>query len=197
MAIVLILFFPILFGFYEKYGTLVVFSLSILLPLAFRLPYSDFKRWLPCMILGIVFADRDLLPYLRNQLLKKAKVRNFFVSLIILILSIYLTDSLTPLAKGNFVPSTTVLSVGAIITFAYTYLRQRYVWRGLAFLGRHSMNMFLTHTFIRGSWYHNFIYGFKYAWLDTLVLLVITVLLSICIEYLKKITGYNKLLPMN
>lgn len=37
------------------------------------------------------------------------------------------------------------------------------------------------------------IYSFKYAWLDTLVLLVITLLLSIIIEKIKDVSGYNRM----
>ena len=56
------------------------------------------------------------------------------------------------------------------------------------------MNMFLTHTMIRGYWYHDFTYSFNSAWLDTLVLLVITVIVSIVIENVKRMCGYNRLI---
>lgn len=62
----------------------------------------------------------------------------------------------------------------------------------LIFLGRHSINIFLVHTFIRDHFFHDFIYSLKYFWLIIIVLLGTSVLLSILIEWMKKVTGYNQ-----
>jgi membrane-bound acyltransferase YfiQ involved in biofilm formation len=64
----------------------------------------------------------------------------------------------------------------------------------LAFIGKHSMNIFLAHNFVRIVWYYDFTYSFKSWWLITLVLLAISIVLSICIEALKKLLRYDKLL---
>lgn len=66
-------------------------------------------------------------------------------------------------------------------------------WRILAFIGKHSLNIFLIHTFIFKYYFSDFVYSFKYAGLITIVLLVISLFLSILIEQLKKILAYNKL----
>lgn len=58
---------------------------------------------------------------------------------------------------------------------------------GGAFLGKHSMNMYMLHTFVCGYFFKDFIYGFKYPILIFFVLLVITLGLSVIIEYIKKI----------
>lgn len=53
------------------------------------------------------------------------------------------------------------------------------------------MNMFLTHTLIRTTFFQDFSYSFGNAWLNVLVLLVITVLISMVIEALKKLVHFS------
>lgn len=56
------------------------------------------------------------------------------------------------------------------------------------------MNMFLIHTIIFEYYFTDFIYGFK-NWVFVLFALFATsLLISIVIEALKKISGYNKLI---
>lgn len=64
----------------------------------------------------------------------------------------------------------------------------------LQFLGKHSMNIFLTHTFIRQYYLRDFTYSFKHFLLIILVLTVVSVGISFVIEFLKKITRYNVLI---
>lgn len=63
----------------------------------------------------------------------------------------------------------------------------------LKFLGKHSTNIFLIHTFIYYYFYPYFIYSFKKDWLILLVTLAISTGVSIIIEILKKVFCYNYL----
>ena len=69
----------------------------------------------------------------------------------------------------------------------------KYINDILMYLGKHSMNIFLIHTFIRAHYLNTFTYSFKYPALIVLVLLVFSLILSIIIEAMKKYSGYNKL----
>lgn len=62
----------------------------------------------------------------------------------------------------------------------------------LLFCGRHSMNIFLVHTFIRYVFFADFIYGFRYFWLIALVLFSISAGISVVIEFLKRCVGYER-----
>ncbi len=55
----------------------------------------------------------------------------------------------------------------------------------LAFIGRHSMNIYLVHTFFYMSLWRDFIYSFKYAGLIFIALLVTTLLYSMVLEFIK------------
>ncbi len=66
--------------------------------------------------------------------------------------------------------------------------------RPLSFLGKHSMNIYLTHTFIRLYYLRDFTYSFKFFIIIICVLLCISLIISITIEWIKKATGYNALI---
>lgn len=75
------------------------------------------------------------------------------------------------------------------------YKVQLWRWLRLIFesLGKHSMNMFLIHTFIFCYWFKDYIYITKNPILILLSLLVSTYLLSVAIEWTKQKIGFYKL----
>lgn len=84
----------------------------------------------------------------------------------------------------------TVFIVLAVVSLCRITSR-RFV--AMQYVGMHSMNMYLTHTFIFGYFFHDFIYGFKYPVLIFLALFATSLLLSICIEFVKTRIGFYKL----
>jgi len=56
------------------------------------------------------------------------------------------------------------------------------------------MNIFMFSSFIRGIFFGAFTYSFEHWLLIDLVLLMTSILSSVVIEFIKKITGYNRLL---
>ena len=62
----------------------------------------------------------------------------------------------------------------------------------LHFLGKHSMNMFLTHTMFRAVYFHDFMYSFYSMWLDYIALIIVSVLVSVAIEIVKKTDKISK-----
>ena len=69
-------------------------------------------------------------------------------------------------------------------------------WVGaiLALLGKHSMNMFLIHTFIFYFWFTDYIYITRNPLLILLSLMVSSLLCSVAIERVKNMVGFYKLL---
>lgn len=63
-----------------------------------------------------------------------------------------------------------------------------------AFLGKHSMNMYMVHTFIFGYFFSSFIYGFKYPILIFMALLFSSLGVSITLEYVKHRIGFYSLI---
>ena len=63
----------------------------------------------------------------------------------------------------------------------------------LEFIGVHSFNIFLFHTFIYYYYFPTFIYGFGNPVLIFAVLLGVCLLISVGIEKLKEVIGFNKI----
>jgi len=63
----------------------------------------------------------------------------------------------------------------------------------MAFLGRHSMNIYMIHTFISGYFFHDFIYGLKYPVLMFAALLSASIIISALIETIKGKCGFYRL----
>ena len=65
--------------------------------------------------------------------------------------------------------------------------------RGLLnYLGSHSTNIFLTHTYILGTFFHEEIYSLQYWALIILAVIISSLFVSVIIEYLKYLTCYRK-----
>lgn len=65
----------------------------------------------------------------------------------------------------------------------------------LIFFGKHSMNIFLIHTFIQSVFFMDFIFGFKHFLLIAAVLFGISLAISVLIiEPLKKLVRFDKLM---
>lgn len=62
----------------------------------------------------------------------------------------------------------------------------------LMILGKHSMNLFFIHTFICVYYFRKFIFSFYYPIVVFGILLLITMLMSLSIEQLKKIIRYKR-----
>lgn len=64
----------------------------------------------------------------------------------------------------------------------------------ISFVGKHSMNIYLVHTFFYMALWQKYIYYFKYAGITFLLLLVSCLLYSVALELIKRVTGLKKLL---
>lgn len=84
----------------------------------------------------------------------------------------------------------TVFIVLAVVSLCRVTGRR---FTAMQYVGKHSMNMYLTHTFIFGYFFHDFIYGFKFPILIFLALFATSLLLSICIEFVKRRIGFYRL----
>lgn len=89
--------------------------------------------------------------------------------------------------------SDSLLVVGMAL-FLYKVPLKTCIQNALEALGRHSMNMFLTHTFIFYFWFSKFIYITRNPFLIFLSLLISCYLLSLFIEWTKRKVKFYKLL---
>ena len=98
-------------------------------------------------------------------------------------------------SKEDDVRFTTVLvgiSAFCIVVFIHRYIGRGIVGKVLMFFGKHSANIFLIHFFIY-IYYSDFVYSTGNVLIIWLILLVVSCVCSMVVEFLKKCSGYNRL----
>lgn len=183
-AVLLIFTMPMLYLLYRKFRYLLL-PVFCLLP-AVTLTVSNivlFAELLPSAVLGIAFAYEGWFAPAKD---KKARAARFALFVV-----------LFGLCYGLAVYVNMIF--GYLLAFTipcmifYGICSVPVLSKVLAFLGKYSMNIFLTHTFIYYYFYTDFIYSFRRDWLILLVLLGTSLGVAIVLELLKKVTGYRRL----
>ncbi len=197
--VVMIVFFPLIFKISERFGYVVMGLMIILLPRVANIGFPGTKNifsFALAYVLGMAFAKYNLFEKQMNiNPFKKYKViwdiLLFFVYIILFGLIVYITQRLGRKYLWEF---NYCIAPVIVILFCNRYFRRIPILNyALMYIGSHSLNIFLIHTFIRWVYLKDFIYSFKYAILIPFVLLAITLAISIFVELLKRLVGYDKL----
>lgn len=194
LAIVLIMIFPFVHSIMEKYQWIVVVA-SIIVPRACGFGQStDLFRYLLAYTLGMYFAQHDLLARIKEKFMEQnvvGKPLSLIVSLIGLAVIIKCRQNAW--IGWKYLDFWDGFAAMYVIVLSYIYiLNGKWIVKGLGFLGKHSMNIFLIHSFYRDVFFHKFTYSFYYAWLDYIVLMAISLVTSIVLEWFKKLIRYEK-----
>ena len=194
LAIVLIMIFPFVHSIMEKYQWVVVVA-SIIVPRACGFGQStDLFRYLLAYTLGMYFAQHDLLARIKEKFMEQnvaGKLLSLIVSLIGLAVIIKCRQNAW--IGWKYLDFWDGFAAMYMIVISYIYiLNGKWIVKGLGFLGKHSMNIFLIHSFYRDVFFHEFTYSFYYAWLDYIVLMAISLVTSIVLEWCKKLIRYEK-----
>lgn len=198
LAIVLIMIFPFVHSIMEKYQWVVVVA-SIIVPRACGFGQStDLFRYLLAYTLGMYFAQHDLLARIKEKFMEQnvaGKLLSLIVSLIGLAVIIKCRQNAW--IGWKYLDFWDGFAAMYVIVNSYIYiLNGKWIVKGLGFLGKHSMNIFLIHSFYRDVFFHEFTYSFYYAWLDYIVLMAISLVTSIVLEWFKKLIRYEKFIEL-
>ena len=182
LAIVIIALIPLIIKMYNKYGFIVSSVVIFFVTHTFAIDNFNMTRWIFTVLLGIVVADKNILVRLKNLKLFGIKNTNinkcikFVINTAILVLLVYLRQKMDDTLfefKDGFIPF-------FVIYYCYEFITPlKYVSNVFAYLGKHSMNIFLLHTFIRSTYFKSFTYSFKYPLIIVLVLLILSLGVSI------------------
>lgn len=196
LAFTLIVIIPLLIKCYQHLGFVYLFLVFSFLARQLNLLDSSLIQWLPAVILGIFFADKNLLVKFRDfSIIKNSMVLNKCLKftlelLIILAMIVFRQSGFSSIffeIKNGLIPV-------FIICYIYEFIAPiKIINTMLAYIGKHSMNIFLIHTIIRANCFRDFTYSFKYPILIITVLLLISLLISIILEGIKRLINYNKL----
>ena len=194
LAIVLIMIFPFVHSMMEKYQWIVVVA-SIIVPRACGFGQStDLFRYLLAYTLGMYFAQHDLLTRIKERFMEQNMARKLLSLIVSLIgLAVIIKCRQNAWIGWKYLDFWDGFAAMYVIVISYIYiLNGKWIVKGLGFLGKHSMNIFLIHSFYRDVFFHEFTYSFYYAWLDYIVLMAISLVTSIVLEWFKKLIRYEK-----
>lgn len=199
-VVIMIAFFPLMFSLGEKFSYFVISIGFIILPRIIGTDFPGSKNvfsFVLAFIFGMMFAKYDLFAkqdkfilFKKNKLLTDIVL--FFVYMILFFLIVFVTDRLGRkyLWELNYCIDPVI-----VILFCNRYLKRIPVLnKTLMFIGSHSLNIFLIHTFIRYVYLNDFMYSFKYAILIPFILLAMTLVISVVVELIKKLIRYDKMI---
>lgn len=204
LAIVIIVILPYIVMFYKKYGSFMTLSIACVFSMLFPVhvknstdlgTYCFLPVYILTICLGIIAADKNMLAKMKEKKLCKNSILNKIIKFILYIavlavLFFYRNKSLGTDALPVFEGIIPVILIGFLFEFVNVIPVLSTI---LKFLGKHSMNIFLIHNFIRYSWYSDKIYSCGDIYTIFLALLLTSLAASIVLELIKKLIRFNDL----
>ncbi len=193
LAIIIVIITPIFYVIMKKFGSIPLFVITFCLCGFYKDENYDMVRWLFTLALGMYSAEYNILAKFAQKKIVKSSVWDYIIKFIaftgILILCIKFRE------KGDYTVS--YIRDGIIpmfvVLYSFTILAKIPVLnKVLIYLGKHSMNIFLFHTFLRAYFLKDFIYSFKYPIVIVTVLTVLSLICSIIMEFVKEKIHYKQ-----
>jgi peptidoglycan/LPS O-acetylase OafA/YrhL len=183
LIICLYFFFPFLYFAGKKHSILLLIVSVVIWK--FNLPIFPeiIRNWLFVFSLGIVYSlNIDKINNFLNKINTWLLLGLLFVSLLALFC---IRQNLIVHIQG--IPTDGFICLNIIILAILTIRSIHIVNSMLQFLGKHSMNIYMVHTFIYHYFFGDYIYLFKYPLVIFAVLMLCSLGISIVVEYLKNI----------
>ena len=190
LIIYLYLLFPLLFFVVKKWKWVSLFIGVVVWFVNFPILMSGAHEWLLHAMLGIAVAQNiDKISVLLN------KINKWLLSGIVIVLFF----ALFFVRNSAVIPYFTGIRVDAFLAIIITLLailffrNLKYINHLFMFLGKHSINIFMIHTFIYSYWFNKLIYSFENPVIIFLVLLFICIAISVLLEFIKKMVKVSAL----
>ena len=198
VIILFYLFFPILYALIHKFTLLVLLTGILLMRFGGHLTgnYNDMFVWQFPFILGIFWEayESKMLVLRISEFFNNHQLLFVFISVLILVICVlFRMNSIIPHWSGIRLDAFLSCAIVLIVVSALRYLPS--IFGGLGFLGKHSVNVYLIHSFFNGYWNpiwlhtHN---SMRYG-LNFIVLISLCVLISLLLEWLKSRLGVYRL----
>ena len=195
LIIILYLLFPMLYRIVRIRPWGAILLGMVFARISTHLPYNpaDICTWLLPFVIGIVWKlYEEKLPTVQEWL---ANHQNIFAALSIILLGVLIIVRMYPV-----IPHWSGIRVDGFLTCAIvlcliSILRKtKYVMCTFEFLGKHSLNMYMTHTFLNAYWFPEWLHDGE--WLrggaNFLILIALCLSISVALEQIKQVIGVYK-----
>lgn len=190
-ALVFIILLPLLDSMIGKFGGIFCILLVFIFPRVTKMGFPGGSRpysFLMIFVIGMLCCKYNFFRKFHECKWKKLK----FMSLVFLLCAgffLYHKINIKVFWEFRYV-AVPFLVIVFCVEYLFRFLPLSVF---LQYLGRHSMNIWLVHTFVR-DWLGEYVFAFKNIWLIPLVVLVISLGISYCLDFMKWISGYEKLI---
>ncbi len=197
-AIVFILIIPLVYALSKKVGYLPIILLITALPRLLKVGYpggTNIYTFILPVIFGMMFADYDLFNKIEERL-PKNKILSYIISFVLfggligLGYIIMLKYDRTDAWELNY----GVIPLAFVCFFRFCIIRIPGINKILEFLGKHSMTIFLTHTFIRHNYLTETVYSFGHFMLIFVIFFAMSLALALLLDFIKKLCRYDVLI---
>lgn len=189
MIIIFYILFPIVYKLFS-YSPELVLMLSLLLLILPPLPViGEFQKYQSCFIIGMYISKYNLLERISNKL--DSMPKRLSVCFAGLLAVAYFRFDMSNTSKYDAFFAIFIILSSFTILSHIPILR-----RVLEEIGKYSALIFMSHTFIYAYYFRNFIYWFKYPPLIFIVLTAVSYGVARLVDWLMKITRYNKLFEL-
>ncbi len=189
VAYILIFLVPVLAWLVKKLGNLAMLA-AFFAPFVVTLQ-PDVERYLFVAVMGVCAAHGHWLDRLMSLKLHPAVQWMAGIAGVILCVMIrqnyVVYETYVWLADGPI--AMFLIYVSAVLVNSVPV-----VGTVIRFIGKHSMNIYLVHTFFYMALWRDYIYRFRYAGVTFLLLLAVCLAYSVVLELLKRVVGMRKLL---
>lgn len=196
-AFAFIILAPLLHYALKKVGSLFCLAILFIFPRIGAIGFpggTQFFTFMPAFCLGMIFAKNFVFEHIRKVALRKWYT--YVIALLIcaaVAFALYKTYLKLPIKeywdiKWDLIP-TAFIVILYLITEPIGWLK-----KGVAFLGKHSANIFMIHTLIRGIYLEKFIYTSPHFTVVLLKLFVLSLAASFVLNGLIKLTRYDLLI---
>lgn len=193
---VMIFLLPVIILFCKKFGWISI-GISFVgmqyLDVGIKSTYGGlYVIYLLVTLLGVICAQKNVFDKIKFEE-KNILVYVLKGTILSLVLAIfcYVRTKIVDMDVWNIGSLINAFVALGVCIFSFKYIRIKKVEKILMFLGQHSGNIFLCHAFFY-VYYERYIYYTKNVFFSWLTLMLISVFVSMLIEYVKKVIKYNE-----
>ncbi|MDE6025505.1 MAG: acyltransferase [Lachnospiraceae bacterium] len=197
-AIVFILLVPLLYNIAEYTGWFGILIISIILPRMINMGFPgivSIVSFIPAFVLGMMFAKYKLFDHIEIKLSDLGRVKSNILCWGLALIGIagsylmyarFTADKIWGIEYG-FIPLIFIMFV------KYCLCNIKWLNQFLIFMGKRSMTIFLTHTFLRYRYLKEWVYSRGHFLTIFIALFAASLILAIILDLMKKLIGVDKI----
>lgn len=188
----LYLIFPILYYSIKKQPLLSF--ITLLLINSFNIDFFNVNAGIYLLIFGIGIILSMYGKNINNFFKDKPYFKNYAISVIFIIIPLFILPlKASPAIYATGIKWYAMFTLGISLLIGLFVNKIKILNIIFSFLGKHSANIYLIHTLLFYYWFPNFFYSIENPLIIFLLLISISLMFSILMEYIKDKIKYNKI----